>query len=203
MKPVALPPGRARLSTKPAATGSAAVGNTIGTVRVACSNGPKVGAPWARMTSGASATNSAAWSANFGGTGSGPAGVDPHVAADGPAQLLKPLQECPDASLKFRIVRGYGQKYADAPHPLGLLRARRERPRCRGAANERDERAAVHSMTSSARTSSDVGISRPSALAVVMLMTRSNLVGCSTGMSAGLAPRKILLTISAARRNRS
>ena len=33
---------------------------SIGTVRVACSNGPKVGAPWARMTSGASATNSAA-----------------------------------------------------------------------------------------------------------------------------------------------
>ena len=32
MKPVALPPGRARLSTKPAPTGSAATGNTIGTV---------------------------------------------------------------------------------------------------------------------------------------------------------------------------
>jgi hypothetical protein len=34
-------------------------------------------------------------SANFGGAGSGPAGVDPHVAADGPAQLLQPLQERP------------------------------------------------------------------------------------------------------------
>ena len=60
MKPVALPPGRAKLSTKPAATGSEATGNTIGTVRVAGSNGPRVGAPWARMTSGASAANSAA-----------------------------------------------------------------------------------------------------------------------------------------------
>ena len=39
MKPVALPPGRARLSTKPAPTGSATIANTIGTVRVACSNG--------------------------------------------------------------------------------------------------------------------------------------------------------------------
>jgi hypothetical protein len=29
---------------------------------------------------------------------------------------------------------------------------------------------------------------------------RSNFVGCSTGMSAGLAPRRILSTISAARR---
>ena len=60
MNPVALPPGRARLSTKPAATGSTTIGKTIGTVRVASSNGPTVEAPWARMTSGVSATNSAA-----------------------------------------------------------------------------------------------------------------------------------------------
>src|SRR5436190_3786897 len=36
---------------------------------------------------------------------------------------------------------------------------------------------------------------RPSTLAVVRLMTRSNLVGCSTGMSAGFAPRRILSTL--------
>jgi hypothetical protein len=30
----------------------------------------------------------------------------------------------PDAGLRFHIVRGYGQEHADAPHPLGLLRAR-------------------------------------------------------------------------------
>ena len=60
MKPVALPPGRARLSTNPAPTGSPAIGKTIGTVRVACSSGPTHEAPWARMTSGASAANSAA-----------------------------------------------------------------------------------------------------------------------------------------------
>src|SRR5262245_57116866 len=44
---------------------------------------------------------------------------------------------------------------------------------------------------------------RPSAFAVVRLMTRSYLVGCSTGMSAGFAPRRILSTKSAARRYRS
>src|SRR5262249_40137918 len=54
-----------------------------------------------------------------------------------------------------------------------------------------------HSITSSARASSVGGTSRPRALAVVRLMTRSNLVGCSTGMSAGLAPRKILLNVAA------
>src|SRR6185369_8549797 len=52
----------------------------------------------------------------------------------------------------------------------------------------------THSITSSARSSSVGGTSRPSALAVVRLMTRSNLVGCSTGRSPGLAPRRILLT---------
>src|SRR5258707_2924985 len=45
INPVALPPGRARLSTRPVATGSAAIGNTIGTVWVSRNN--------ARMTSGA------------------------------------------------------------------------------------------------------------------------------------------------------
>ena len=39
----------------------------------------------------------------------------------------------------------------------------------------------VYSITSSARASNGSGISRPSALAVLRLMTSSNLVGCSTG----------------------
>jgi hypothetical protein len=33
------------------------------------------------------------------------------------------------------------------------------------------------------------------------LITNSNLVGCSTGISAGLAPRRILITKSPLRRN--
>jgi hypothetical protein len=67
-------------------------------------------------------------SANLGGIGRGPAGVDPHVAADDPAQLRQRLQERSDPGLKFRVVRGCGQDDADAPHPLALLRARRQRP---------------------------------------------------------------------------
>lgn len=61
MKPVTLPPGRARLFRNPAPTGSATTANTIGTVRVACSRGPTVEAPGPKMTSGASAANSAAF----------------------------------------------------------------------------------------------------------------------------------------------
>src|SRR5262249_19262524 len=45
-----------------------------------------------------------------------------------------------------------------------------------------------YSMTSSARASSVGGTSRPSTLAVLRLMTSSNLVGCTIGSSAGLAP---------------
>src|SRR5262249_51220994 len=90
---------------------------------------------------------------------------------------------------------------ADAPHALALLRARCEWQRGRRAAEQGDERAPFHSITSSARSRNEFGIVRPSALAVVRLMTSSNLVGCSTGMSPGLAPRRILSTKSAVRWN--
>ena len=51
-----------------------------------------------------------------------------HVAAVGPAQFLQPLQEDREASLSFRIVGGQVPEHADATHPVGLLRARGERP---------------------------------------------------------------------------
>ena len=57
-----------------------------------------------------------------------------------------------------------------------------------------------HWITSSARPSSDRGIVRPSAWAVFRLITSSNVVGCSTGRSAGFAPLRILSTKLAALR---
>src|SRR5215471_7318452 len=59
------------------------------------------------------------------------------------------------------------------------------------AAEQGDERAALHSITSSASASNLWGISTPSAFAVARLMTRSILVASSTGMSAGFAPLRI------------
>ena len=82
MKPVALPPGRARLSTKPAPTGSATTANTIGTVRVACSNGPTVEAAMGQDDVRRERDQFRRVSANLGGIARGPAIVDPHVAAD-------------------------------------------------------------------------------------------------------------------------
>jgi len=55
-------------------------------------------------------------------------------------------------------------------------------------------------MTWSARPSTDGGTVSPSAFAVLRLITSSNLVGCSTGKSAGFAPFKILSTKAAIRR---
>jgi len=54
-------------------------------------------------------------------------------------------------------------------------------------------RTSRYSMTLSARLSRVGGTSSPSAVAVRRLMTSSNLSGCSTGMSAGLTPLKILM----------
>ena len=51
-----------------------------------------------------------------------------------------------------------------------------------------------YSITSSARASTVGGISRPSALAVLRLITSSNFIGCSTGRSAGFAPVRMRST---------
>ena len=132
VKPVALPPGRARLSTKPAPTGSMTTTNTIGTVRVACSSGATVAVPVpATGTSGPSAANSAACLRM-----SSALVVAHRVSINTLRRSTQPklpqaLQERRDAGLKFRIVRGCGHEHTDSPHPLGFLCARGERPRGR------------------------------------------------------------------------
>src|SRR5215468_3889123 len=68
-----------------------------------------------------------------------------------------------------------------------LLRTRRERP-CRRAAEQRDERAPPHSISSSARPDSGSGTVMPSVLAVLRLMNSSTFVACCTGRSAGFSP---------------
>jgi hypothetical protein len=88
------------------------------------------------------------------------------------------LNERRDPSFPDGIVFVARREHADAPHAVALLRARRERPRRRRAAEERGELAAPNdSITSSARNIIDGGIARPSALAVLRFMAISNLVG--------------------------
>jgi hypothetical protein len=56
--------------------------------------------------------------------------------------LPQALQERRVAGLLYRITRGRGHEHADAPHPVGLLCACRERPRSSRPAEQRDELAA-------------------------------------------------------------
>src|SRR5262245_50518345 len=72
-----------------------------------------------------------------------------------------------------------------------LLRARRDRPRSRRAADEAEELASPHSITSSAMASSVAGTSRPSVFAVLRLMLNPIFVACMTGRSAGFSPLRM------------
>src|SRR6516165_4486169 len=128
------------------------------------------------------------------GLGTAPAIVDAYVAALCPTQFFKCLPERRHIGLRIPIVLGKGRQHAHAPRIMvELLRARRERPR-RSAAEQRDELATLHSITSSATCCRCAGTSIPSALAVLRLMVNSNLSGAWTGNCAGLAPRRIRST---------
>src|SRR5262249_25449039 len=81
-----------------------------------------------------------------------------------------------------------------------LLGARHQRPGGH-AAEKRDELAPPHSITSSARSRIDVGMSMPMARAVLRLTIVVNFVARSTGRSAGFAPLRILSTKTAARQS--
>src|SRR6516165_7610440 len=117
--------------------------------------------------------------------------IDAKIAALAPSQLLQPLFEGGGPGLRAGVALGQSGQNTDPPHPLALLRPRRERPRGRRAAEQRDELAPLHSIASSASASKRSGMVRPSVLAVFRLITNSNLVDCSTGRSAGFAPLRI------------
>src|SRR5215472_13043212 len=117
-----------------------------------------------------------------------PVVLDHHVLTFDVASLIETFAEC------CRVARGGICRPAanESDHQHGrLLRPRRERPR-RHTAEQRDEIAPLHSITSSAMASTPDGTSMLSARAVCRLMANSNLVDCSTGSSAGFSPLRIL-----------
>ena len=187
-RPVTLPPGRARLATRPVPTGSAAIAKTIGMTDVACFAAMTAAVPAVTMTSTLSRTNSAAISAK---RSLRPSAQRYSIATVRPSIQPSSRSRCTKAAVHWLWV---GRR-ARAQEPDGrqlrrLLRARRERPRRRRAAEQRDELAPSHSITSSARSTRPAGSSCPIALAALRLMTSSKRVGCSTGMSAGLRRAK-------------
>src|SRR5262245_45381079 len=106
-----------------------------------------------------------------------------------PAELAQAPHESSDPITQGRSRTGAEE--ADGRKLCWLLRARREGPRRRRAAEQRDELAPFHSITSSARASTVAGMSRPNAFAVLRLITNSYLVGACTGRSVGFVPLRM------------
>src|SRR5262249_52958879 len=120
-----------------------------------------------------------------------PARFDGQVPTIDIASFTQPFVE--RAQPVCKLAGPFGAEHTNHRH-RGLLRTRGERPRRRRAADERDELAAPHSTTSSARASRVSGTVRPSALAVLRLITNSYLVGACTGRSAGFSPLRMRST---------
>src|SRR5262249_18648189 len=73
-----------------------------------------------------------------------PANVNVDIAALRPSELSKFLLECRDPRLGVMVALAIAQQNPDLPHPLRLLRSRRERPRYARATNQRNELAPSH-----------------------------------------------------------
>jgi hypothetical protein len=105
--------------------------------------------------------------------------------AAGWADLIEQLRDCSIAAIDLEASGGYERGVMRAllaggtavPDFASLIRATRD--------------TIAHSITSSAAACRVSGTVRPSALAVLRLMTSSNFVGCRTGRSAGLTPLRI------------
>src|SRR5215468_3183731 len=119
-----------------------------------------------------------------------PAILDRHILAFDVPAFADALPECGHKTCSVG-----GRRAAEEPdyRHRRLLRARRQRPRHR-APDQRDELAALHSITSSARASRLSGTVRPSAFAVLRLITSSYFVGACTGRSAGFSPLRMRST---------
>src|SRR5262245_5525011 len=137
--------------------------------------------PTVRMTSTLSRMNSTAISENRSLRPSAQrysiATVRPSVQPSSPSLRTKAADQ------RFQAEGVRCTQKPDGGQLARLLRARRERPR-RRATEQRHELATFdrwnHSITSSARNTSEGGTSKPIAFAACRLIVNSNLVGCST-----------------------
>jgi hypothetical protein len=118
---------------------------------------------------------------------------DDEVLAFDVAQLAQGPRDPGRRRPLVRWQRGCLVEQAQAVDPSRLLRRGAKRHDEKAEADAANERPAVHHwITSSALSKSDCGMVRPRALAVLRLMTSSNLVGCSIARSWALAPFRIL-----------
>src|SRR5262249_2149930 len=154
--PVVLPSGLARERTKPWSSMSS-VKAKIGMLAVARCAARTAASPPARMTSTPASTRSAAWPSISLRQQRETGCIDYEILAFDEAE---PPQFIEQREIMRYIARARKQA-AEAINASGLLSARHERPRDGRAGEQRDELAAPHSITSSARASNAGEISRP------------------------------------------
>src|SRR5262245_28515402 len=108
---------------------------------------------------------------------SSPSIFDREVLCLGIAELSQCLTERVEPRRQVRSRAG--TEIADPIHLPGRLRLGAERRGEEACRRNKEGPSVHHLMTSSARASTEGGIVRPSALAVLKLMTSSNFVGCA------------------------
>ena len=192
--PVALPPGRFTLATRPSATGSPPTAKTTGMDETAfltiftSPSPPPTNTIATRWRTSSAANASRAIDATF-----RPAVFDRDVLTFDVAGFRQSLPERRN-QMSIRCKRSCAD---EADHRHRLLRTRGARPRNRRrrcASNTGDELPPLHSITSSARASSVGGTVTPIALAVLRLIASSYLVGACTGRLAGFSPFRMRST---------
>ena len=105
-----------------------------------------------------------------------------------------PHSACGTAAAPLPAISCLGAFRPPAARARGEVRHCRQPKTCTTSGREQSQQTARYSITSSARASSDGGTSRPSALAVLRLITSSYLVGACTGRSAGFSPLRMRST---------
>src|SRR5262245_31108100 len=140
LTPVRLPPGRARLATRPSLTGSSLRRDTMGMLAVAAFAGRAAGV-FTAITFTRCRTKSAASSGSRSKLILTPAVHDRDVFSFDKASILQAPMECAQAVRECLRRRAVEEAYG---RHRRLLRARRERPRGNRAAEEGDEVAALH-----------------------------------------------------------
>src|SRR5262249_449074 len=106
------------------------------------------------------------------------------------AQLAQAFPNRVELHSRLRRLQRTRHQHANPRNCPRLLGTASQWP-CSRTAEQRDELAALHSITSSASASNVAGTSRPSALALLRLSTNSNLLDWVTGRSAGCSPLRI------------
>ena len=188
--PVRLPPGRARLATRPSLTGSSDREENDRNCR-----GCRLDRERHRMPPDATITATCRRTSSAARAGS--RSIDPRPNGIRPRRSRPRRTRSPSGPGEMR------ETVASTRQANGCRETRSPALRCcaratngirRRAAEDRDELPPSHSITSSARASRVGGTLRLSAFAVLRLITSSNLVGCWTGRSAGFSPLRMRST---------